>query len=364
MRRAGLIVIALVLGAGLAAGGYAVRGGSLSAAEPTTPSYVTAAVTKQTLRQTLVTRGTLEYGQRSGYSLSGGGRITQVSIAPGDTIGQADELFRIDNQPVYAMAGDTPLWRDLVRDDKGPDVAQVIQFLRDVGYRVQDGDTYTARVEAVVKKWQKRRNLNEDGSFRSAYAIVLDLPSRIAEVSISVGDFVGQGTKAFDTSAQLQSVSLTLEVSDRQQVQVGQPAELQFSSTGQERQGTVAEVSSTPQATAAQASGGGGGDSGASTATQDSSPGKYPVRIAVDGDPGEGLEGSDVRVTIILHEAPDALAVPAVAIVDNDGAPAVRLLHQEQIQVVPVTLGIASGALVQVTEGVAEGQTVVLGDKG
>jgi RND family efflux transporter MFP subunit len=65
-----------------------------------------------------------------------------------------------------------------------------------------------------------------------------------------------------------------------------------------------------------------------------------------------GLVG---QLTISLPEIADAIAVPEDVLADRDGAPVVTVIRDGKANVVPVKLGTRAGALVQVIDGLKEG---------
>jgi multidrug efflux pump subunit AcrA (membrane-fusion protein) len=71
--------------------------------------------------------------------------------------------------------------------------------------------------------------------------------------------------------------------------------------------------------------------------------------------------GSYVRVTLSLKSEADALVVPAKAMTFEEGQPAVFVFRGDHVEKRPVTLGITSGAEYEVTDGLAEGEEVVVG---
>jgi RND family efflux transporter MFP subunit len=81
------------------------------------------------------------------------------------------------------------------------------------------------------------------------------------------------------------------------------------------------------------------------------------------GDSGERLfkSGSYVRVTLTLRSAADALVVPSDAMTFEEGQPAVFIFQGDHVQKRPVKLGISSRTAYEVTDGLTEGEQVVVG---
>ncbi len=82
--------------------------------------------------------------------------------------------------------------------------------------------------------------------------------------------------------------------------------------------------------------------------------------VALD-QPGQGLKpGMSARVEIILPPRPDVLAVPHRAIVAEQGRNVAWVLRDEQLLRREVRLGQATPELVEIREGLAEGEQVAL----
>ena len=60
--------------------------------------------------------------------------ISKVGVAAGDTIRNGSQLAEIDGEPLFALKGTVPAWRELVPGDSGPDVAELQKALASLGY--------------------------------------------------------------------------------------------------------------------------------------------------------------------------------------------------------------------------------------
>lgn len=84
--------------------------------------------------------------------------------------------------------------------------------------------------------------------------------------------------------------------------------------------------------------------------------------LAVLDPPTEGLvPGMTVDLEIIVAENPDALQVPADAIVSQAGQALVFKLDGNRVRAVPVKLGLTSVVAAEILEGLAPGDVVVVG---
>jgi macrolide-specific efflux system membrane fusion protein len=87
----------------------------------------------------------------------------------------------------------------------------------------------------------------------------------------------------------------------------------------------------------------------------------YPVVVDVTGDTTTLHDGTSVDVSIIYERRTDVLTVPALAVTTADGASTVTVQADDGTQKkVTVTTGETSGNLVEITDGLAEGDAVVL----
>ncbi|OLF15294.1 efflux RND transporter periplasmic adaptor subunit [Actinophytocola xanthii] len=87
----------------------------------------------------------------------------------------------------------------------------------------------------------------------------------------------------------------------------------------------------------------------------------YPVTITVEEPPASMPAGSAAGVAIVVASAEDVLTVPTSAL---GGAPAstVTVLEGEQISVRQVVLGVVGPLRTEITDGLEEGERVVLAD--
>lgn len=157
-----------------------------------------------------------------------------------------------------------------------------------------------------------------------------------ADVAVVV---VGDGVTAVDADVAVDQVS---------SVSVGQEVEVVLAGRTEPVAGSVASVAATPT-------------SGSST---------YPVRVLVDGTAQEGTAGSvalgsTARLTVVTETADDVLSLPLSALTATDtGAGVVRVLDGGVVSARRVTLGTVGGSWVAVTDGLDEGESVVLAELG
>jgi multidrug efflux pump subunit AcrA (membrane-fusion protein) len=89
--------------------------------------------------------GSAAGGPATGGSVADGGSpgtvyISGLDVAAGKTISNGKKLAEIDGEPLFALAGRVPSWRDITPGESGPDVAELQKALGSLGYYA-GGDT-------------------------------------------------------------------------------------------------------------------------------------------------------------------------------------------------------------------------------
>ena len=86
----------------------------------------------------------------------------------------------------------------------------------------------------------------------------------------------------------------------------------------------------------------------------------YRLELAVDNTAEEILPGMFARIEIVKQEFPDALAVPLYAVITRDNRHYVFVEDNGVARFRQVGLGILDGWLIQITEGLAPGERVIV----
>jgi hypothetical protein len=86
----------------------------------------------------------------------------------------------------------------------------------------------------------------------------------------------------------------------------------------------------------------------------------YAATVSITSPPTSLRLGQSASVTVVTGTAKQALAVPSVAVETTGSRSTVTLLENGQQTVTSVTLGVVGDSWTQITEGVTEGQQVVL----
>ena len=96
-------------------------------------------------------------GGATGGGSAGAVYISRLDVAAGRTISNGEKLAEIDGEPLFALAGRVPAWRDITPGESGPDVAELQKALAALGY-YDGGDTPglfgTATEDAVAAYYE------------------------------------------------------------------------------------------------------------------------------------------------------------------------------------------------------------------
>jgi peptidoglycan hydrolase-like protein with peptidoglycan-binding domain len=262
----------LLLGVGIAAALLAVGGligasfvkspQQLAADTAAPPATVTTAtVVFQVLTSSVEMRGEVypatQYDvyasapSSSSASASAGGSgtavyISKLDVTAGDTIANGEELAEIDGQPLFALTGTVPAWRDLTPGESGPDVAELQKALASLGY-YDDGDTpgyFGSATEYAVSLYYEHLGYTPPSSGGVPAADVVFLPALPATVVAVNGTTGEQPGQPFLELAARGSLALTGELPPAYagQVKSGLEVTIYDEVTGIHATGTVADL--------------------------------------------------------------------------------------------------------------------------
>jgi Putative peptidoglycan binding domain len=336
-------------------------------------------------------------GSAGGGSSSGGGSsagggsagnvyISRLDVAAGQTISNGEQLAAVDGEPLFALAGRVPAWRDMTPGESGPDVAELQKALASLGY-YQGGATpgfFGTATQDAVALYYEHLGYTPPASGGMPMTDVIFLPSLPAKVIAVNGARGQQPGQPFLELAARGSLALTGELPPTYagQAKPGLKVKIFDEVTGIHATGTVGDVGTattiTPvgaivnvgggsaAASAAQSAGSGSAGSGSAGSTGSAgsagsgnsggatNPGATPF-IPLTVRPSKplhaALNGENVLVTMETGrtEGP-VLTVPVAAIVTTgSGTSYVTVAGADGKQTqVPVTPGISENGHVQV----------------
>jgi peptidoglycan hydrolase-like protein with peptidoglycan-binding domain len=311
--------------------------------------------------------------------------ISRLDVAAGKTISNGEKLAEIDGEPLFALAGRVPAWRDITPGESGPDVAELQKALASLGYYT-GGDTpglFGTATQDAVALYYEHLGYTPPSTGGVPLTDVIFLPSLPAKVIAVNGARGQQPGQPFLELAARGSLALTGELPPAYagQVKPGLKVKIFDEVTGIHATGTIAEIGTATTiapigaivdvgggSSSAAASGGttgsgsaGSGATGSSGAGGSSSSGSgsnpegtpfIPLAVTPSTPLPAALNGENVLVTAETGrtEGP-VLTVPAAAIVTTGSGTSyvtVAGAGGKQTQVA-VTPGISENGYVQVT---------------
>ena len=172
--------------------------------------------------------------------------ISKLDVAAGGTVRNGEQLAELDGQPLFALAGTVPAWRDLTPGETGPDVTELQQALASLGY-YDDGDTagyYGSATEYAVTLYYEHLGYTPPSTGGVPAADVVFLPSLPATVVAVNGAPAQQPGQPFLELAARASLTLTGELPPgyASQVRSGLKVTIYDEVTGIHATGTVADL--------------------------------------------------------------------------------------------------------------------------
>jgi peptidoglycan hydrolase-like protein with peptidoglycan-binding domain len=336
-------------------------------------------------------------GTAAGGSAGGGSSgvyISSLDVAAGKTISNGERLAVIDGEPMFALTGGVPAWRDITPGESGPDVAELQKALAALGY-YDDGDTpgyFGTATQDAVAAYYEHFGYTPPTSGGMPLTDVIFLPALPAKVIAVNGTKGQQPGQPFLELAARGSLALAGELPPAYagQVKAGLKVKIYDEVTGIHATGTVSDVgtptaitpvgaivnvgggaaaASAAQSAASSASGStgssGSGSSGGATGAGGTP--FIPLAVTPSKPLPAALNGENVLVTVDTGrtEGP-VLTVPVAAVVTTGSGTSyvtVTGAGGKQAQVA-VTPGISENGYVQVTPAkagkLAAGDSVVV----
>jgi hypothetical protein len=348
---AGAVAAAALVGVGTVV--WRGQGGDTPSDPSSAAPTATAEVTVRDLEERTDLDGTLGYGDTHDLALATQGTITWLP-PEGSVIDRGQAVAEVDDRVVPLLLGDRPMWRELgpgVED--GVDVEQLEANLVALGVVSADDLTvdpeWTSATTEAVEDWQASLGLEETGRVAPGDVVVQPAAVRVTAWAAEPG---GQaGGPALTVGGTARQVTIDLEATRQQLIQVGQAVEVELpdgsTTTGTvSAVGTVAEI---PTDTS---------DNPMEEATP-----TVEVTIALD-DPAAGanLDEAPVTVRVVTSTAAAVTAVPVDALLAlAEGGYAVeRVTPGGGTELVAVEIGAFADGWVEVTGDLAEGDDVVV----
>ena len=272
------------------------------------------------------------------------GEIRRVLADEGQRVREGQVLARLDGDQLrleVALAAAT--MRKLERDYQRNTELQDKGLISAVSI-----DNLKYELEAARASWELARLQLSYTDIRSPISGTVTQRLDVVKVGNTVtpvGGVIESADSSLFVVEDLDSLILRVNVPERElaKLSVGQLAELSFDAVpGRSFAGQIALIS--PYVDAA-------------TAT-------FGVRIRVMETGSLLRPGMFARVAIVYERKPDALQIPRTALLDGDGPPKVFVVHDGKAVERTVSLGLSNGAMIEVVEGLNDGEQVVVVGQG
>lgn len=350
--------------AGAAAVGAAatvtLTGSQASTAAPQLPRITTATVSRTTLTQSALTEGTLGYRASVPVINAMTGTYTWLP-APGQTIKSGHVLYRVDDQPVFLMAGRVPVWRSFqLGMASGPDVRQLTAALIAghfaTGLLTAPSDEFTSATAIAIERWQASHGLTQTGQIPLGQVVFLPRPILVGAWQVAAGENAQPGQEPYLVTTDRRVVTV-LVTPNMPVVHTGESVSIILPSQAA-TPGRVTSIGP-PPATASSGpgsggSGGGAGGGGASggngsSGAQGATSVLFvtPVRPAATGT-GDSVP---VQVSLAVQVARGVLSAPVNALLAlaGGGYGVEVVLPSGAHRLVGVHTGIYASGLVQIS---------------
>ncbi len=332
---AGLIAL-VVLGVGGVAGYRWLTEPAPATASSGPAAPQTVAVAKADLANTTTINGTLGHGAPTTFTGRKAGTVTWLP-AVGTVVEQGQQLYTVDTQPVMLFFGDTPLYRKVdATSTPGPDVKEIIENLRALGYRSPGEKINTD----AVKRWQKASGLEETGAIDVGDVVVL--PGKVRVDSVRAQPGVPAAAELMGLTGVDKAVTAQIPPTQVDLVKQGTKVTLVMPD-GKQTTGTTTTIT-------------------AATQNADPAAPKMTVTITVDDQAAAGsLDSGPVQVRVTTETKQGVLAVPVNALIAlQEGGYALQVVADGRTTLLAVQTGMFANGLVEVSgTGLVEGMQVV-----
>jgi len=345
--RTALTAVAVLAVGGALTAALLTRSGSSQAADDTKAALPpnTTKVTQQTLKDTETADGELGYGTSSTATGRSAGTVTSLPDS-GQEFYRGQTVYEVNNKPTSLMYGALPAYRRLAVDSEGPDVLQLEQNLKALGYTgFTVNDEYTSATADAVEEWQEDRGLDETGAVELGQVLYASGSIRVDSLSTQEGAQLGPGQNVLTYTGTKKAVTVELEASDQRLAKKGSAVSVTLPDNSTAA-GRVEKVSTVIVPAAGQ-------DQDPET--------KVEVIVALDNQKQLAAYAlASVDVTFTASERKNVLTVPVAALLAlTEGGFGVEVTDGTTSRYVPVKTGMFASGRVEISgSGIAQGVTV------
>lgn len=381
-KKLGPVAIAVAAILVIAAAVIALKG----KATQNTATYITAPAKVQPLERTVLASGVLEPARLVSVGARASGQVMKLHVRVGDTVKAGQPIAEIDSQPQRNTLNSAEAAMQSVQAQRASRRVNLRQaelvLTRQKNLLAADAtsrDTYETALAARDALVADIAAL--DAQIKQAAAAVQTartdlgytrIAAPISGVVVAVVTEEGRTVNAFQSAptivmiAELDVMKVKAEISEADVTRVKPGQKVYFTvlgEPGKRYHATLAAVEPAPTSITAKA------EQGMAGSTQQSAAAKaavyYNGLFQMPNPDGELRPMMTAQVHIVLDEAREALAVPVTALSDAqaDGSHTVRVVDAKGLAATrSVRTGLNNGVLVQITDGLAAGEQVVIGD--
>lgn len=281
------------------------------------------------LSSTVIANGTLRAMNQITVQPETSGRIVELHLRDGARVEAGDLLVRLDSAPLQAELAAMEAERDLA--------ARTFQRQEELVARnavTQEAfDSARSRLNQLEAQVELIRVRIERNETRAPFG------GRLGLREVSLGAYVGPG----DALTTLQSeamLQVDFSVPERYQERIQEGAAIQLEVRGVQNRFTGRVVARAPMV--------------------DRETRTLRFRAEVPNEEGRLLPGNFARVTIPLEEFPDALLIPATAVLRDEASAHVFLVEDGRAMRRDVSLGIRTREEVQIVDGLRTDDVIII----
>jgi len=226
----------------------------------------------------------------------------------GSTVKVGGTFYTVNEQPIVAMYGPVPAYRNMQEGDTGTDISQLQRSLEDLGYGPGTTDgTFGASTLAAVEAWQHHEGITVDGIVHLGQVVFVSGPSRVIAQLGTIGATAAVGSPILSVGPVSPIVTTSESSTQLGLLSEGQQVDVQLPDNSVVV-GTVTSVGTAPASSSGSGAGSSGGAGSGSSGT--------PITIALNNPAlGNSIAGAPVTVIVTTSRVNDVLAVPTAALV-------------------------------------------------
>jgi len=276
----------------------------------------------------LETTGTLRADESVALTAEVSGRVTQILFQEGQRVEKGDLLLQINDAELQAEKQRLQYRLQLVRDR----AERQKRLLEQGGVSQEEVDSIVNEVNVLESELQLVEAQIEKTQVRAPFAGTIGLRQ------ISEGSYLSPQT-TIATLQRVRPIKVDLSVPAKYSAQVREGQPIRFRVRGSDRTYEAQVYAIEPQIDA-------------ETRT-------LPMRARADNPDGTLRPGAFADVTVVLDTVPDALTVPTFAVTPSLGTQRLFIVEDGAAQPRNVRLGVRTDSTVQITDGLAPGDTVI-----